>query len=334
MSRLLQVHLSEKCNLKCKHCYQEGEDCGSYIDLQSFSTLLEQFKEITLATGEKDMVLNLTGGEPLLFNNILDYIDLARSKGIIDIRLLTNGLLLTKELLEQFKQRNIKLQVSIEGNRECNDFIRGKGTYDKILEKISLAKSLDIPLLVSYTLNGLNCQYVSEVIDKVYKAGARGIWFDRVIPFNDNLPIMTEEQFIFTMQAISIKQKEYQGTNFNVQLQRGLQFFFDNKCSGCYHCSVINRAFTVLSNGDVLPCRRMPIILGNFKQNTLLEIYKTNQCRKVEQAINTIPDECKDCEYSRYCNGGTRCLTYTLLRTLNRGDIYCPILVLKKLESR
>ena len=291
MSRLLQVHLSERCNLKCKHCYQEGKDCSSYIDLQSFSILLDQFKEITIATGEKDMVLNLTGGEPLLFKNILDYIDLAHSKGIADIRLLTNGLLLTKELLERFKQRNIKLQVSIEGNRECNDFIRGKGTYDKILEKISLAKSVGIKLLVSYTLNGFNCQYVSEVIDEVYKAGARGIWFDRVIPFNDNLPVMTEEQFIFTMQAISIKQKEYHDSDdFKVLLQRGLQFFFDNNCNGCYHCSGINRAFTVLSDGDILPCRRMPIILGNFKQQTLLEIYKSSYCSKLKEIINTAPD--------------------------------------------
>lgn len=333
MSRLLQVHLSEKCNLKCKHCYQEGRDYSSYIDLQSFSILLDQFKEITVATGEKNMVLNLTGGEPLLFNNILNYIDLARSKGIIDIRLLTNGLLLTGELLEQFKRRDIKLQVSIEGDRECNDFIRGKGTYDKILEKITLAKSIGIKLLVSYTLNGLNCQYVSEVIDKVYKAGSRGIWFDRVIPFNDSLPVMTEEQFIFTMQAISIKQKEYQDTDFKVKLHRGLQFFFDNNYNSCYHCSGINKAFTVLSNGDVLPCRRMPITLGNFKQKTLLEIYKNSYCCKVQEAINSTPDECKQCEYEDFCKGGTKCLTYSLFGNLNKGDIHCPILVLNKLKT-
>lgn len=333
MDRLLQVHLSEKCNLKCKHCYQEGKDCKSFIDLQSFSVLLDQFKELTDYTKCDKMTMNLTGGEPLLFKNILDYIDLARAKGVGKIRLLTNGLLLTRELLQQLKDRDIGIQVSIEGTRECNDFIRGKGSFDKILKSISLAKSMDIDILVSYTLNGWNCEFVSDTIDEVYRAGAKGIWFDRVIPFNNNIPIMTEEQFIYTMQTIRDKKEQYKDSNFNVQLQRAMQFFF-NDCSSCYRCSAINRAFTVLSNGDILPCRRMPISLGNFKSRTLLDIYKSNSCQKLGEAINSISDECNGCEYINYCKGGLRCLTYALHGTFNKGDVHCPILALKQLESR
>ena len=334
MDRLLQVHLSEKCNLKCKHCYQEGKDCSSYIDLQSFSVLMKQFKSLTQYTGCDNMTMNLTGGEPLLFKNILDYIDVARSYGVGKIRLLTNGLLLNRELLQQLKTRDIRIQVSIEGTRECNDFIRGQGTYDKILKTISLAKSMDIDILVSYTLNGWNYQYVADTIDKVYKAGAIGIWFDRVIPFDNNIPVMTMEQFVFAMQNISNKQKEYQDSGFKVLLQRGIQFFFNNKESGCYYCSGISRSFTVLSNGDVLPCRRMSIPLGNFKTETLLDIYISNNCQELKRVIENIPDECKECEYSKFCKGGTKCLSYALYHSLNKGDVHCPILVLKQLESR
>lgn len=334
MDKLLQVHLSENCNLKCKHCYQEGKDCKSFIDLQSFSILLKQFKELASYEKADRLKLNLTGGEPLLFSNIMDYIDMAYSYGVDKILLLTNGTLLNKDILQKLKDRNVNIQVSIEGTKECNDFIRGKGTYDKILSNISLAKSMGIRLLVSYTLSGLNCQYVADTIDEVYKAGAKGIWFDRVIPFNDNLPIMNEEQFILTMQAISKKQKQYKDTDFKVLLQRGMQFFFDNTCSGCYRCSGINRAFTVMSNGDIFPCRRMPIFLGNFKEQSLLEIYKSNNCQEMKRILGNIPDECKSCEHNKYCNGGTKCLTYAMFGTLNKGDVHCPVLALKQLESR
>ena len=162
MIKHIQVHLTDMCNLKCKHCYQCGSKNTEVLSIDDFKELIRQYQEVMPENDRQYVHLSITGGEPLILHNFLDYLDIAKEGGIQKLSILTNGSLLTEEILLELKRRDIDIQVSIDGNKEVNDLIRGKGTFDKIMSKIKLASGLGVKLKVSYTLNALNYECVSS----------------------------------------------------------------------------------------------------------------------------------------------------------------------------
>lgn len=73
---ILQFHISNQCNLRCKHCYQENYN-SKQLKYKEIINILEQYKGFLLEKNFKGHI-NLTGGEPLenpKFFEILDYID-------------------------------------------------------------------------------------------------------------------------------------------------------------------------------------------------------------------------------------------------------------------
>lgn len=79
-----------------------------------------------------------------------------------------------------------------------------------------------------------------------------------------------------------------------------------------------------MENGDLVPCRRMPIVVGNLLKDNMYELYKNNKVLK-ELRLNKIPDDCSECEHSEMCHGGLKCLTYALYKELNHKDIGCKL---------
>ncbi|MBR5791395.1 MAG: 4Fe-4S cluster-binding domain-containing protein, partial [Phascolarctobacterium sp.] len=74
MRYLLQLHLTESCNLKCKHCYQSCKDYR-LLSVEEVSTIMKQADELKRDKGFDELKVNLTGGEPLIIQNIKEYID-------------------------------------------------------------------------------------------------------------------------------------------------------------------------------------------------------------------------------------------------------------------
>lgn len=330
MKRLLQVHITDKCNLRCKHCYQEGMNRSSVMDIESFALLMNQFDDLLTLPDSEGKVMNITGGEPLIIPNIFDYIDIAINSGVERINLLTNGILFNKDNLLKIKSRDniIETQVSLEGPEEINDKIRGKGSFKKIIQSIKLAKDLGLYIKVSCTLNDLNYSFVDETIDIVKESGADMIWFDRMTPFNEDIiKGLNTEQFIFAMNKIKNAKIKYATCNdFKILTKRALQFLFclDEEING-YKCAAIVKNFSIFPDGSVYACPRLPIKLGNFKETSLIDIYHSEKAQELLKIITSIPNECRKCDFKNNCLGGARCITYVNSGCLDKGDINCPI---------
>ena len=89
-----------------------------------------------------------------------------------------------------------------------------------------------------------------------------------------------------------------------------------------YTCTAGKSLLTVMENGDLVPCRRMPIVVGNLLKDNMYVLYKKSDVLKGLQK-DTTPDDCKKCEHSRKCSGGLKCLTYALYKNLNHKDVDC-----------
>ena len=325
---VLQWHLSETCNLKCLHCYQEKHK-PIQLEYDKLVTIYNQFKELLKKLKMKGHI-NITGGEPLCnpyFFKILDLIK--EDSDLITFSILTNGTLITEEIAKKIKSYNpYYVQVSLEGGKKTNDYIRGKGTYKSIGEGIINLRKQDIFTSLSFTATKLNYKEFPKVVKYARKYDVNNVWSDRYIPLGDsfdkNLALNFEEtrKYLEIMAKERNKLKKLKNNHTTISMYRALQFQMTNDFA--YGCTAGDTLLTVMENGDLVPCRSMPIVVGNLFKNSMFDLYKNSDILK-ELRMKKIPDDCLECEHSEMCHGGLKCLTYALTKTTNKKDIGCNL---------
>ncbi len=133
----LRLSITDRCNLRCLYC-MPSSSLAKCADLLSFEELL---RIVGLAVGMGMNKLRLTGGEPLVRNGVMDFIrSLAGIKGLEDIRLTTNGVLLYKKAAELYGAgiRNINISLdSMKPERFCS--ITGSDLFDQVWQGIQTA---------------------------------------------------------------------------------------------------------------------------------------------------------------------------------------------------
>ena len=323
----LQWHISEACNLKCKHCYQEDHK-PVQLDFDTLLSFLNQYRELLSELKIKGHI-NLTGGEPLCSPYLFKLLDeFKKDSDLYSFSILTNGTLLTKELAEKISEYNPEyIQVSLEGGKRTNDFVRGEGVYKKVGEAIKLLKKNNIFTSISFTATKINYKEFPLVVKYAEKLGVDNVWSDRFIPLGtdyDKEFIMNVEE---TQEYLDIMAKERvrlikKHSNTHVSMNRALQFTRTQNYA--YHCNAGRELLTIMENGDLVPCRRMPIVVGNLIKDNMLKLYKTNKILKDLQK-EVIPKDCLTCEDAKQCQGGLRCLTYALTGNYKLKDPGCNI---------
>ena len=325
---VLQWHLSENCNLKCLHCYQE-----SHIPIQlKYNQLVEiynQFKDLLKKKKMKGHI-NITGGEPICNPHLFKILDLIKKdENLISFSILTNGTLIDENIAKKIKSYNpYYVQVSLEGGRKTNDYIRGKGTYDKIAMGITNLRKQDIFTSISFTATKINYKEFPKVVKFARRYDVNNVWSDRYIPLGDledkDLVLSQEEtrEYLQIMRDERNKLKKKKNNNTSISMYRALQFQMNNDFA--YGCTAGDTLLTVMENGDLVPCRRLPIVVGNLFEKTMIVLYEKSKLLK-ELREKKIPDDCCECEYSETCHGGLKCLTYAIYKDLNHKDIGCDL---------
>ena len=111
--RYIETHVMDGCNLKCKGCthFSNLFPTDAAVPLEQFERDITRLKEIC-----DIKKLRLLGGEPLLHGKLLRFLEIARDKfPYTDIRVVTNGLLITKqseELLNYMREHEILFDIS------------------------------------------------------------------------------------------------------------------------------------------------------------------------------------------------------------------------------
>ncbi|TDD39240.1 FxsB family radical SAM/SPASM domain protein [Actinomadura sp. KC06] len=163
---VLKVH--GRCDLACDHCYVfEHADQGwrrrpAEMTVATMERAAERIADHARGHGLARVGLVLHGGEPLLAGprHLAALISALRAPllGVcdIDLRVHTNGVLLDKRFCDLFREENVKVGISLDGDRAANDRHRlyrdGRSSYDKVVRAIELLRA-DYPDLYS----GLLC---------------------------------------------------------------------------------------------------------------------------------------------------------------------------------
>lgn len=160
--------ITKTCNLKCIHCYNSERYNASDKDLDT-----SEFKEY-IDTFSKWGVkhLHFLGGEPLIRNDLIELIKHAKSKDI-NVTLNTNGTLVTDKRSKELIEAGIdQIAFSLDGaTPKTNDYIRGNGTYEKVisgiktLKQVAKSKHSDLQIGIAFTMTSINLNELSKVIE-------------------------------------------------------------------------------------------------------------------------------------------------------------------------
>lgn len=317
---VLQWHILHKCNLRCSHCYQE--EYNKELNLEQLKGILYSYIDFCKKKKYKGHI-NFTGGEPFLSPHLFDLLQECDKNGIT-FGILTNGTLLNADIINKLKNLcglNF-IQVSIDGLKNTHDNIRGEGNFDKAFNGLELLKKAEIQTMVAFTVHKGNVNELSSVIKYVRKKKIDRFWVDRLIPMGSNTEdILSTEEYKKVIRLLT--KEHYRKSIFNrtdVHLNRALQFLEGGDCF--YRCSAGDSLLTVLADGTLLPCRRLPLEIGNCLETDIVSLYD-NSAIIADLLKNTIPDDCSTCPKSIYCGGGAKCLTYALTGDYHGKDHNC-----------
>lgn len=154
-------NMTQRCNLKCVHCYAHAVEPSAHKDPISN----EKAKEIIddLAQFGAPVML-FSGGEPLVREDLVDLAKYATSKGMRAV-ISTNGTLITKSKAKELKEVGLSyVGISIDGAEEVHDKFRGvHGSYKQALKGVEncLAEGLKVGL--RFTINKRNAPEVPHL---------------------------------------------------------------------------------------------------------------------------------------------------------------------------
>jgi heme d1 biosynthesis radical SAM protein NirJ len=155
-------NLIRRCNLTCKHCYSisADKDFPGELSTAEVYSVMDDLKAFGVP------VLILSGGEPLLHNDIFEISKRAKAMGFY-VGLSTNGTLIDQSNIEQIAAIGYDyVGISIDGIRETHDKFRRKaGAFDESMRGIRLCHEAGIKVGMRFTLTIDNAHELPQLLD-------------------------------------------------------------------------------------------------------------------------------------------------------------------------
>lgn len=328
-SLLLQWHLSDACNLRCTHCYQESFEAQE-PGLEHWLQLLDEYLDF-LGGGEQvpriPGHINVTGGEPFALRDFPALLDaFARHRQALSFGILSNGTLIDRALARQLRQWNPGfVQISLDGIPATHDRIRGEGAHAKAVAGIRALCAEGIRVLISFTAQPDNYREFPAVARLGHELGVHKVWSDRVIPPSGPsaaammlTPAQTEEYLLLMAQARAALPAK---SKTQIPLHRALQFLEGG--DSIYRCTAGESLITVMPDGTLYPCRRLPIPVGNVYQYRLHDLYYGAPLQEIRTPRQY--EGCEQCGFAQRCQGGLRCLSWAATGRLDQADPGCTL---------
>ncbi len=291
--------ITHRCNGSCPYCFGAyenpgGKNAGFELNTEQIFCLIDQMA----AAGTQR--IGISGGEPLLRDDIGKIIDYAAQKKI-HCGLNTNGYLIPQKISELAKLSNIT--ISLDGDMFEHEQNRGKGTYEKTILAIERVKRQKIPLHVSMVLTRHNMNSIPFILERARKTGFLvqiSPLYPCVLPEknNNSLQLSDEQLRRILQQIITYKRKGYPVFYSQTTYSRILSWpdlqkdrYLGEKPRFPHAPCVMGKYACLLdANGDVYPCAQ---IQGLTPKNALSIGFK-----RAFQHINK--HLCRACSWACY----------------------------------
>lgn len=281
----LNLHLTNRCNMRCRHClYSAGERKIKEMNFQGIKKLIKEFADIN----DKQGVLNMFGGEIFLRKDIFDIIDYAILLGLA-IGITTNANL-SKETIKKIIRREIsRLSIDINGaNSNSHDWLRNKrGHFRQSLEVIKAFVKSGKFTASNIILHRNNIQEIEEILALCQQVGINSIscYFFTPLGRGKNIKDLVPEPIEWKEAQKRVKKWiSNNSPKFGIIWERAYEYFdktnnlSPSPCQG-KQSDVID----IRCDGNVYYCGLLSAIdfgcLGNVRKEALMTILnKRKKC--------------------------------------------------------
>jgi pyrroloquinoline quinone biosynthesis protein E len=323
----LVAELTYRCPLRCVYC-SNPLDYARHRDGLDTADWLRVFRE---AEDLGVVQLNLTGGEPLVRDDLEALIEGARALDLYT-NLITSGIPLTRERLAGFKRLGLdNVQVSIQDVvAESSDHFAGLRSFDRKLEVMRWVKELGLPLTMNTVLHRGNLDRVPQVI-----ALAESLEVDRLELANTQylgwaltnrrslLP--TREQLTRAKGVAAAARERLKG---RMEVLFVVPDYFTDLPKACMD-GWGRRFIVVTPDGLALPCHAAHTLPGleweNVRDRPLGEIWHDSAGFRAFRGEDWMREPCRSCDRRAIDFGGCRCQAFHLTGDAAVTDPACVL---------
>ncbi len=323
----VQWHLTEQCNLRCRHCYQ-----NTSASVMTFPEIIRAIDSVDATlkgwVTDHDMDMSpsfhFTGGEPLLHDRLFDILEHVGSLGYATA-LMSNGTLITDDVARKLKQAQVKeVQVSVEGMEAVHDSIRGQGSFRKALSGIENLLANSINTSINLTLSRLNIGEVAGLVELAGDMGIGAVTFSRLVACGRGNEIsdqmLTPPELAEFYRNVHERQAAGKGTFTSLDPLFTVSDLKEDVPASDFPvggCAAGVFGITITADGSIMPCRRMDLSIGNIRETSLRELWAESPVLWSLRNREEYRDKCGSCYYWAVCRG---CRAIALAHARSRGN--------------
>lgn len=326
---MIAWELTRRCNLACSHCRASSK----YGPYDNELTTNECFKLIDEITSFNNPIIILTGGEPLLREDIFEIAKYGKKKGLRMV-LATNGTLLTYENVAEIIQVGIKrISVSLDGSDAAtHDNLRQVfGAFKQVCEGLAKAKKAGLEFQINSTVTKRNIKLLSQIMDLAKKLGAKAHHIFLLVPTGRAKGMIGEElsaaEYEETLKRLA-KEKDKSTLEIKITcaphlnrilLQEHLEPAVSLTGKGC----MAGVSFCFISHtGDLQPCGYLDIKCGNVREKEFKKIWAESEVFNNLSDFSKYKGKCGICEFRTVC-AGCRARAYAVSKDYLEEEPYC-----------
>lgn len=340
--RMIAWEVTRRCNLKCVHCRASADLA---VQPHEFSTeecrkLLEE-----IASFARPVVI-LTGGEPLLREDIYD---LAARGTALGLRMVmaVNGTLLTSERAAALRDAGIqRISVSIDGaTAESHDQFRGvAGAFDGALEGLAHARAVGLPFQINTTVTKGNLEELPGIHELARNLGAAAQHIFVLVPTGRGKDLDRDQKVTREEYDAVLEWFYRQESSCALELKATCAPQYYRMCTergvarpahpgdGAPDLHRMTRgclggvSFCFISHlGTVSPCGYLELDCGEVRRESLEQIWSCSPVLRSLRDFRQYRGKCGRCRYVGIC-GGCRARAYYALGDFLGEDPYCTYL--------
>lgn len=185
---ILHLHLLQRCNLRCHHCYSNSSPAG-----EAALTLDQALGAVEFGASFGFTHLAISGGEPLLSPHLEAVIAMARALGQ-HVSIITNGLHADEPAALRRLSGADSVCVSLDGVGATHDALRGRsGAYDRAIRALTSMADAGLHCGVSCGVSVGNLDELETLVAAACHAGARFVNFHAIEAAGRATAMRTEE---------------------------------------------------------------------------------------------------------------------------------------------
>jgi len=278
-----------RCPLRCRHCYLAGKRDEDELSAAEGKALLADMARLGV------LFLSLTGGEPLLREDLFDIVDEALTLGFT-WQLLTSGTLLDEERARRVAERTpLAVEVSLHGLEKTHEWITGvDGSFRAAVAALERLARLDLTVNVKMSLTPRGLKDLPGLRSLCRTLGANLKVSTMMFPDCEGRPTPEDLRLDDQLLAQYISESEIGPSDPLVQRA---PLRDDGPLCGAGRSS-----FSVSPGGDVRPCLTLVEPCGNVRSAPLGDIWHSKAMAAFRRLTTSSRKGCLDCEHAEFCN--------------------------------